>query len=261
MPMNPATPVTSTCITAACRRACESARSFTYLRKLAKAPMAMCAKPGGAVEEAELHHVEAQEAGERRERDARRARPLAPRMHRLGLHAWCSGSAWRCRRRSTRPSMQEVAREPRDGSVARRPSRAPGRRSSVRAGGRRGARSSPDSLRRARASGRGTGCGARARTRSRRACPCANAAAMACASAGRHALVGVEAQHPVVRGLAHREVLLRAEAQERLLDHARAQRAAPALRYHRCCPNRPRPPPPRTARRRGIPPARGRRRG
>ena len=40
---------------------------------------------------------------------------------------------------------------------------------------------------------------------------------------GRHALVGVEAQHPVVRGRGDGELLLRAEARERMVDHARAE--------------------------------------
>ena len=138
-----------------------SARSFAYLRKLANAPIAMWAKPGGAVEEAQPEHVEAEEARDRRQHQLRGAGAFAARMHRGRPAPSCSDSAWRCRRRSTRPTRAAGLRAAWPPDRRRRPFRGPGRRTSARAGGRTAGCSSPGSLRRARASGRGSGCGAR----------------------------------------------------------------------------------------------------
>ena len=112
-------------------------------------------------------------------------------------------------------------------SCSRSPASAPGgavdehllvhrrRRSSARARGRRGARSSPDSLRRARASGRGSGCGARiAYDAARRGAASAAADRRARARASTRSSASMHSTQSCAR-LRDGELLLPAEAQPR----------------------------------------------
>ena len=208
MPMKPAAPVTSTRSATRCRvaviaaRAASSARSFAYLRKLANAADRDVREAGDAVEEAQLHHVEAEEARERRARRAarrsraRRARAAPPPA------ASCSGSASRCRRRAIRPTRaadrREGARRTVDDHVLVHrvvgPARAPPVEQAhvpvgIALAMREPAAEKAVAARECERGGRGAAASAR---ESR-------------AELRRHALVGVEAQHPIVRRVRHRE--------------------------------------------------------
>ena len=188
--------------------------------KLFMQPMRDVHEARQAVEEAQAQEVELDEAHQRREQELR---PV-PRAIRAGggpaRRAWCSGSACRGSGRGLR-RIRAAGRPPAlPASRRRAPFRAPCRRSSAPAGGRRGAGSSPDSLRRARASGRGSGCGGPCGRRAPTGASSARTRLAASSgdtrsSASRHSTQSL-------RRLLDRELLLPAEAQPFLVQHARA---------------------------------------
>ena len=223
MPMKPAAPVTSTCISVSPCPSRSSARSLAYLRKLANAPIAMCAKPAAPSRKPSLHDVEAEEARGGRQRHApARSRVSPARVHRLGLQRRVAVLLRDVGVDRFGGRVQEIAAQGARPARRRRPSRARDRRTSAHAGGRTGARSSPDSLRRARASGRGSGCGARSRTpRPRRAAREQRRGSPRASSGDTRSSASTHSTQSCAR-LRHGEILLRAVALPRMLDHARA---------------------------------------
>ena len=224
----------------ASRAARSSARSLAYLQEARERSRWRCAR-------SRQRRRENRASTRRSARSARAATPtmrerraaLAARVQRLGLQrrvAVLLGDV------SSIDSADACSRSPSsraDAAVGDAPARAPDRRSSARGAGRTGASSSRDSPRRARASGRGSGCAA----------PCAYAAMRRRAAReqrapidsrklGREPLVGVEAQHPVVRASCDGELLLRPEAAPRLRRPRARRSGARFLRYDRRCLNR-----------------------
>ena len=179
------------------------------------------------VDEARRRRRETRRAGDRSGGSARAAsRPAAPRRSARRARAAprpaasCSDSAWRDRRRAIRPTRAADRRRGVRRARRQRRARARRRRSSAHGGDRTGARSSRDSLRRDAASGRESGCAAPSRTPdgrgSRKAAPIARRKLRReRSSASRHSTQSCAASPTAM-------ALLRAEAQPRLLDHARA---------------------------------------
>jgi hypothetical protein len=181
---------------------------------------------GDPVEEAELHDVEPGEPRERRQHELAHAGALAARVHRLGLQRRVAVLLGEVGIERFGGRVQQIARETAhravgddvlvDGVVG--PAGAPAvEKAHVPVGiafamGQPAAKQPVAAGERVRGGDRG-----RAMRRQRRA-DCRR-------ELWRQALVGVEAQHPVVPRLAHREVLLRAVARPRMRDHPRTEAA------------------------------------
>ena len=176
-----------------------SARNFAYFMKLLMQPIAMCTKPGDAVEEAQLAGSRTGRSAPAATARARSARALAARMHRFGLQGGVAVLLRHVAHRATRRT--HAAGRPRgahrpvgDDVLVHRvvgPARAPAIEKAQVPVGIAFAMRKP-AAEKAVAARHRVGRGARVAAGRERGARCRG-------ELRRQSLVGVEAQHPVVR--------------------------------------------------------------